>query len=58
MSQPTGNQMLARGVLDAVMEESRRQARQLGAMKTALERGDNNQALEVARELCGLKANH
>jgi hypothetical protein len=41
-------------MLDAVMEESRRQARTLGEMRTALERGDDSKALEKARDICGL----
>lgn len=55
MKPPAGNtQPLARGVLDAVLEESRRQARTLGEMKDALERGEDEKALEKAREICGL----
>jgi len=42
------------GILDAVIEISRRQAKILEAMRDALERGDNDEALDHARELCGL----
>jgi len=46
---------LAEGVLDAVLTESKRQAKALGEMKDALEHDDEQKALEKAREVCGLE---
>jgi hypothetical protein len=42
------------GVLDAVMEIGKERQRILVSMKEALERGDDAEALELARELTGL----
>lgn len=43
------------GVLDAVIDESRKQAEAISAMRTALETGNNEEALEVAKTVAGLK---
>lgn len=43
------------GVLDAILEVSRRQAAALETMRTALEQGDEAAALEQAKVLAGLK---
>jgi hypothetical protein len=43
------------GMLDAVIGESRKQADTIAAMRTALEHGDNEEALEEAKALAGLK---
>jgi hypothetical protein len=43
------------GVLDAVIDESRKQAEAIAAMRTALETGNNEEALEVAKTVAGLK---
>jgi hypothetical protein len=43
------------GVLDAVISESRRQADAISAMRIALETGNNEQALEEAKAVAGLK---
>jgi hypothetical protein len=45
---------LAGNVLDAVLTESKRQAQTLRDMRVALENGDDETALEKAREVCGL----
>jgi uncharacterized membrane-anchored protein len=42
------------GLLDSVVEIGRERAKILGAMKEALLRGDDAEALECARELTGL----
>jgi hypothetical protein len=42
------------GVLDAMIEVSRKQAQTLSEMRTALEEGDDEKSLEKARELTGL----
>lgn len=41
-------------VIDAVIDISKRQAAAISAMRTALEHGDNEQALEQAKALAGL----
>ncbi len=43
------------GMLDALIDESRKQADTLSAMRKALENGDYEQALEEAKALAGLK---
>lgn len=43
------------GMLDAVIDVSRQQAATISAMRTALENGDNEQALEEAKAIAGLK---
>jgi hypothetical protein len=43
------------GMLDAVIDVSRKQADTIAAMRTALENGNNEQALEEAKALTGLK---
>jgi hypothetical protein len=42
-------------VLDAVIDVSMRQAAAISAMRTALETGDTEQALEEAKMVAGLK---
>jgi hypothetical protein len=42
------------GLVDAVIEISKQRARTMGEMKNALEAGDDETALEKARELTGL----
>lgn len=42
------------GILDAVMDVSRKQAQIISEMRTALENGNDDRALEKARELVGL----
>lgn len=42
------------GVIDAVIDVSRQQAAAIAAMRSALENGDNEQALEQAKALAGL----
>ena len=53
MQQPTGIQPKL-GVIDAVIEVSRWQAKTLDEMRVALERGDQEEALQKARAICGL----
>jgi hypothetical protein len=43
------------GVLDAVMDVSRQQANTIAAMRSALESGNTEEALEEAKVLTGLK---
>jgi len=43
------------GMIDAVIDVSRQQAATISAMRTALENGDNELALEEAKALAGLK---
>jgi hypothetical protein len=43
------------GILDAVIEVSKRQAKLIEEMRDALERGDDVEALEKARELTGVR---
>jgi hypothetical protein len=43
------------GMIDAVISVSRQQAETISAMRYALEHGDNEQALEEAKALAGLK---
>lgn len=42
------------GVVDAILEIGRQRAAVLAEMKTALERGDNQQVLVLCRQLCGV----
>lgn len=42
-------------MIDAVIDVSRQQAATISAMRTALENGDNELALEEAKALAGLK---
>jgi hypothetical protein len=44
------------GVLDAVLDVSRRQAKIIEEMRAALDRGDNEEALNRARELTGVRS--
>jgi hypothetical protein len=41
-------------MIDAVISESKKQAETISAMRTALECGDTEQALEEAKALAGL----
>jgi hypothetical protein len=43
------------GVIDAVIDISRQQAERILAMRTALENGNDEQALEEAKAVAGLK---
>jgi hypothetical protein len=43
------------GILDAVLDVSRQQANTMQAMRSALESGNDEQALEEAKVLVGLK---
>jgi hypothetical protein len=43
------------GVLDAVIDVSKQQAQRISAMRTALENGDTEQAIEEAKAVAGLK---
>ena len=47
--------MYAGKMIDAVIDVSVKQAETIAAMRTALEHGDNEQALEEAKSLAGLK---
>jgi hypothetical protein len=42
------------GIVDAAVEISERRRETLATMKEALERGDSEEALEYARQLCGI----
>jgi hypothetical protein len=43
------------GVFDAVIDISRQQAERISAMRTALEQGNHEQAIEEAKAVAGLK---
>ena len=43
------------GILDAALEIGRRRQDILQLMRSALERGDNAEALRLGRELCGVE---
>jgi hypothetical protein len=43
------------GLIAAALEISAKRAQTLRCMKSALERGDDFKALQMARELCGLE---
>lgn len=43
------------GVVDAILKVSKERKAILDRLRTALESGDADQALELARQLCGLK---
>jgi hypothetical protein len=43
------------GVLDAAIDISKQQAARIAAMRTALEHGDTEQAIEEAKAVAGLK---
>jgi hypothetical protein len=42
------------GIIDAALEISARRRETLGLLKEALERGRKKEALELARQLCGV----
>jgi hypothetical protein len=42
------------GLMDAALEISRRRAETLGQLRDALERGETEEALELAKQLVGL----
>lgn len=44
-----------KGLVDVAIEIADARRQTLQRMRTALERGDNTEALKFARELCGLK---
>lgn len=43
------------GIVDAILEVGRERKAVLEMLRAALESGDNDRALELARQLCGLK---
>lgn len=43
------------GIFEAALEISERRRETLATMKEALERGDSQEALEYARQLCGIE---
>jgi hypothetical protein len=52
--EPKRESWVSPGLVDAVIEISKQRAQTLGEMKSALEAGDDETALEKARELTGL----
>lgn len=52
----SGNSSHLAGTLDAAMQIGAAQREILRKMRAALQQGDNERALDLARELCGLEA--
>jgi hypothetical protein len=53
-----GSAMIAEtktGVVDAILEVGRQRKAVLDQLRAALQSGDNSQALNLARQLCGLQ---
>ena len=46
--------MSSAGVIHAIMEVARQRKAVLERLRAALESGNNDQALELARQLCGI----
>jgi hypothetical protein len=51
---PTGGEFRLSGVIDAIMDISRKRAALLNLMRGALKAGDNGQVVNLARQLCGV----
>jgi hypothetical protein len=45
------------GIIDAAIEISVKRREALSRLRDALERGDNELALELAKQLCGMESN-